>query len=728
MNKYHILKDGQNLGPYFIDEIRARLNGGELVPDDLAWTEGMAEWQPVRTILSVAPAPPPLPSQSTQADGTGKRNESLAAIALMLPLGGAVLNMFWVGGMNLLQGPESSMNLIMAVVVIGTAILIGMEAGHLGMGGPDDPAVKAGKKATSPAGWGIGTALLWIGIFPAYMFHRSKFGVRNHLAVALLVMVMFLGTVIHMFSAIEEKKDEVRRAFHIESSDERGSPTAPAFEESVPEKKTAGSAPVVSKPEEPKAPLKSDSNGSKVTAKPPAAPQPVKNYALGENITLGGFSYQVQSISKLKLLKNGELVDSEVADAQTKLIGELFNSLNDPSEKAKGSAEIDDTIKTSSICLFVEYTIRNDGKTADVVSVTDFQIKDAKGRVFTPSSELTTKLAIEQDTDFLFKELQPGVKKKTGQVFELPSDSFDGKLTLVIPEKGMLSEGKAEVSIYTPSQRQTASSTKNATPIPSTGKRRAGLGAKLSQKSMGGLFVESFLENSVAQRAGLLAGDEIASVNGTPTPTIEDFRQIMSERTAGDKVDLVVMRQGQRKVLQIALVELADLKPTLSSTSQSLYTTTNCPLRLEKNPRTSVLQALLLGPYDLNQLQAIGRAMEENQTKNYSLPPEISKQPSMQGFNKVRLLNVDNPGSNSPLYGSYQILSGAGITVYGEKIDSFGHRDGDTFFEYWRHPESKTVLVQLDGKFTSQQLKYIISMFTQPENFRLTSIFLNRKS
>jgi TPR repeat protein len=887
MNKYHILKDGQNLGPYFIDEIRARLNNGELVPDDLAWTEGMAEWQPVRTLLSQTPSSPPPPSQTTQADGTAKKNESLATIALMLPLGGAVLNWFWVGGMNLLQGPESSMNLIMVAVIIGTAILIGMEAGNLGMGGPDDPTVKAGKKATSPVGWGVGTALLWIAIFPAYMFHRSKFGVRNHLAVALLVMVLFLGSVFLMFSAIEDKKDEVRRAFHTADSalSEKSEPVdvenpkprsdvqdrtqkdvsqssqkaATSREKqdfkSVLAKAKSGDASSQSSlsvmyangegvtkdeaeakkwmlkaaaqndvraqrnlylmlsqalgvPKDEKEALKwlqkvveqgdaegeyyfgienygkknlpadivkayawvraatlngyTDENVDKKlflfrdrmnseqmdeaeklvaqirlnpavalrTAPTNQSKEPseeIKSYSLGEDISLGGFTYRVTGIKKMKQLKDGELVDSEAADLQTKLFGELLNTLNEPSDRAKGSAEINEAIKNSPVCVFVEYSIRNDGATAHVVSVADFHIDDAKGRHFSPSSALTAKLAMEQDADFLFKELQPGVRKSTGQIFELPSDSFDGKLTLVIPQKGFLSKGRAEVSIHTPSQREADSQEKNTTAISSTGKRRAGIGAKLRAKSTGELFVESFTENSTAQQAGLLVGDEIVSVNGERAPTIESFRQIMSQRTAGDKVDLVVMRQGQRKVLQIVLVALPDLKPASPSDSQAQYTTTNCPLRFGKNPRTNTLQALLLGPYNVDQLLAIVHAMEENKTENYSLPLEISKQPSLQGFNKVRLRSVDNPGSNSPLYGRYQILSGAGITVYGEKIDSFGHRDGDIFFEYWRNTDSKSVLVQLDGQFTSQQLKYIISMFSAPENFTLSSGFLGKK-
>ena len=82
-----------------------------------------------------------------------------------------------------------------------------------------------------------------------------------------------------------------------------------------------------------------------------------------------------------------------------------------------------------------------------MVSVTDFCITDSKKRTFTPSSDLTTELVLEHDADFLLKELQPGISKEAVQAFELPADAFDGNLMLVIPEKGFLSSGKAQVKL-----------------------------------------------------------------------------------------------------------------------------------------------------------------------------------------------------------------------------------------------------------------------------------------
>ena len=64
MSSYMIGRNGEQFGPYSEEELRAHLGNGQVLPDDLAWTEGMADWVPVSQIFptgaknSVAPPPP----------------------------------------------------------------------------------------------------------------------------------------------------------------------------------------------------------------------------------------------------------------------------------------------------------------------------------------------------------------------------------------------------------------------------------------------------------------------------------------------------------------------------------------------------------------------------------------------------------------------------------------------------------------------------------------------
>ena len=49
MNIY-ITRNGQQLGPYTLEQIQSQVNSGALLPADLAWCEGMANWAPLSDV------------------------------------------------------------------------------------------------------------------------------------------------------------------------------------------------------------------------------------------------------------------------------------------------------------------------------------------------------------------------------------------------------------------------------------------------------------------------------------------------------------------------------------------------------------------------------------------------------------------------------------------------------------------------------------------------------
>ena len=57
----HVMRDGQQFGPYTIEDINAYLAQGALLPSDQAWYEGVANWMPITdvpgVVYGVAPAP-----------------------------------------------------------------------------------------------------------------------------------------------------------------------------------------------------------------------------------------------------------------------------------------------------------------------------------------------------------------------------------------------------------------------------------------------------------------------------------------------------------------------------------------------------------------------------------------------------------------------------------------------------------------------------------------------
>ena len=45
-----VSKDGQQLGPFTVDQVNAQLAGGMLEPADLGWAEGFDDWYPLHQI------------------------------------------------------------------------------------------------------------------------------------------------------------------------------------------------------------------------------------------------------------------------------------------------------------------------------------------------------------------------------------------------------------------------------------------------------------------------------------------------------------------------------------------------------------------------------------------------------------------------------------------------------------------------------------------------------
>lgn len=73
----HVARNGQEVGQYSIEEINRKLTDGTLLPTDLAWYEGAANWGPLSAVpgvrmpggpsASAAPSPSPAPSFASGA-------------------------------------------------------------------------------------------------------------------------------------------------------------------------------------------------------------------------------------------------------------------------------------------------------------------------------------------------------------------------------------------------------------------------------------------------------------------------------------------------------------------------------------------------------------------------------------------------------------------------------------------------------------------------------------
>jgi len=55
----YIAKNGTETGPFSEEQLHEMLNGGLASPSDLAWRDGLPDWQPLHTLLGLRQLPPP---------------------------------------------------------------------------------------------------------------------------------------------------------------------------------------------------------------------------------------------------------------------------------------------------------------------------------------------------------------------------------------------------------------------------------------------------------------------------------------------------------------------------------------------------------------------------------------------------------------------------------------------------------------------------------------------
>jgi hypothetical protein len=135
-------------------------------------------------------------SRPSTADG----GETVGVVLLLVPLAAVFLIWFWIGQMNLLQSPGSSLAAVACLTVILTAGLAASEAGRI-------------KTETSPVAWFVAFLLLWAIAYPAYLFNRRKHGRKNLLFGGLVVAAAFAGSVVMLSVSIESQGRNLREAF-----------------------------------------------------------------------------------------------------------------------------------------------------------------------------------------------------------------------------------------------------------------------------------------------------------------------------------------------------------------------------------------------------------------------------------------------------------------------------------------------------------------------------------
>jgi len=110
---------------------------------------------------------------------------------------------------NVIDGSKGNLYLAYAVVLIGSALLVGIDASRFGYG--KNKAHTKSALRTGPVGWAFGQLLLWIVAYPWYMFsriHASSKALKLG-GLSLLFALVFTGGSCAVSSTIDERVNQV---------------------------------------------------------------------------------------------------------------------------------------------------------------------------------------------------------------------------------------------------------------------------------------------------------------------------------------------------------------------------------------------------------------------------------------------------------------------------------------------------------------------------------------
>jgi len=138
----------------------------------------------------------PAPTAEGYTDRDNVKEGLPILVAITTPIFSAMLIYFWIGQMNMLQGPASKLALVLVLTVWITAIAIGADALNLGIGSESRRGglrvSRGSAKSIGAVGFAVAVVFLWVVFYPFYFHYRTNYGGKNYVILSLLGLVCFL--------------------------------------------------------------------------------------------------------------------------------------------------------------------------------------------------------------------------------------------------------------------------------------------------------------------------------------------------------------------------------------------------------------------------------------------------------------------------------------------------------------------------------------------------------
>jgi hypothetical protein len=119
---YYVGKNGQQTGPFTLDQVKAKYATGEILPTDLMWKEGTADWKAASTfseLAAPAPAPAPAATPSPSFGGPASTPVSTTVLPPSASIPGAMNTGYPLSGaMGPKQNPMAITGMVLGIVSI----------------------------------------------------------------------------------------------------------------------------------------------------------------------------------------------------------------------------------------------------------------------------------------------------------------------------------------------------------------------------------------------------------------------------------------------------------------------------------------------------------------------------------------------------------------------------------------------------------------------------------
>ena len=90
-------------------------------------------------------------------------------------------------------------------------------------------------------------------------------------------------------------------------------------------------------------------------------------------------------------------------------------------------------------------------------------------------------------------------------------------------------------------------------------KRRPSIGVVLKQREdQKGLWIERVIPNSPAEKAGLLSGDQLMTVEGKEITKVKDIHNAVVQKGLGKDINMTILREGEKKEITVTLPPLKE--------------------------------------------------------------------------------------------------------------------------------------------------------------------------